>query len=130
MVWNACDWRSFEDCARAYFSEFWGKELKERSVPVGGSVPWKFDLVSEDGRIVGDCKWLKSIPVPAAKWQAIAECIWLLQKVPAEKTFMVFGQDIEVASRYLKRVGPLTAPVEFYFLDADGHRIIPIQLRL
>ena len=126
MDWNARDWKSFEGCVREYFSEFWGKELKERSVLVGGSVPWKFDLVSEDGSIVGDCKWLKNIPAPAAKWQAIAECIWLLQKVRAARTFMVFGQDVEVAARYLKRVGPLTAPLEFYFLDVDGHRVIPM----
>lgn len=83
---------------------------------------WKFDLVSPDGRIVGDAKWLKNIAVPAAKWQAIAEYIWLLQKVEAERVFMVFGRDAEVAERYLKRVRPLTEPVEFYFLDGSGHR--------
>jgi len=31
--------------------------------------------VSSNHRVVGDAKWLKSIAVPAAKWQAIAECI-------------------------------------------------------
>lgn len=125
MTWDACDWKSFEGCARDYFSELWGTELKERSVLVGGAVPWKFDLVSEDGSIVGDCKWLKNIPDPAAKWQAIAECMWLLQKVEASRRFMVFGRDIEVAQRYLKRVGPLTAPLEFLFLDEAGHRVVP-----
>jgi hypothetical protein len=44
----------------------------------------------------------------------------LLQKVKAKRTFMVFGQDIEVAQRYLERVRPLTDPVEFYFLDGSG----------
>ena len=83
-----------------------------------------FDLVSPDEKIVGDAKYLKNIPVPAAKWQGIAKCIWLLQKVSAERTFMVFGRDIEVAQRYLTRVGALTAPVEFYYLGADGHRRI------
>src|SRR5947207_3175934 len=74
-----------------------------------------------DLRIVGDVKYLKAIPVPAAKWQAIAECIWLLQKVAADRVFMVFGRDVEVAQRYLKRVGRLTAPVEFYYLSDNGH---------
>jgi hypothetical protein len=67
---------------------------------------------------------MANIPVPAAKWQAIAEYIWLLQKVQADRVFMVFGQDVEVAERYLKRVRPLTEPVEFYFLDGTGHRRI------
>ena len=78
--------------------------------------------MSQDHKVVGDAKWLKNIPVPAAKWQAIAEYIWLLQKVPADRVFMVFGQDVEVAERYLQRVRPLTAPVEFYYLDGGGHR--------
>lgn len=121
---SVVDWRSFENHARSYFSDLWGVDLRERSVMVGGSVPWKLDLVSRDHRYVGDAKWLKNIAVPAAKWQAIAECIWLLQKVETEHVFMVFGQDVEVAERFLKRVRPLTAPVEFYFLDAFGHRTI------
>jgi hypothetical protein len=118
------NWRSFQTYAQEYFSRLWGAELLEREVRVGGQVPWKFDLVSPDGRIVGDAKWLKNIPVPAAKWQAIAECVWLLQKVRADRVFMVFGRDIEVPQRYLQRVGPLTHPVEFYFLDDSGHRVI------
>jgi hypothetical protein len=117
-------WRSFEAYARRYFSDLWGVELQERSVLVGTTVPWKFDLVSPDHQFVGDAKWLKTLPVPAAKWQAIAEYIWLLQKVQASKTFMVFGQDADVAERFLSRVRPLTAPVEFYFLDEAGHRLL------
>ncbi len=101
----------------------------ERPILVGGKVAWKFDLVSTDSQIVGDAKWLKNISVPAAKWQTIAECIWLLQKVPAQRVFMVFGQDAEVAERYLRRVGPLTAPLEFYFLDGSGHRLICRQTK-
>jgi hypothetical protein len=116
------DWRSFEEYARRYFSDLWGVGLQARSVEVAGKVPWKFDLVSADGRYVGDAKWLKTLAVPAAKWQAIAEYVWLLQKVEAEKTFMVFGQDADVAERWLRRVRALTAPVEFYFLDGTGHR--------
>ena len=115
------DWRSFEDYARGYFSKLWHVDLRPRRVLAGGQVPWNMDLVSPDYRIVGDAKWLKNVPVPAAKWQAIAEYIWILQKVDADRVFMVFGQDIEVAERYLRRVRPLTAPVEFYFLDGSGY---------
>jgi hypothetical protein len=116
-------WREFEVYARHYFSELWNTELLERSVDVGG-VSWRFDLVSDDGAIVGDAKYLKNIAVPAAKWQGISECIWLLQHAQADRVFMVFGRDVEVASRYLKRMRPLTGPVEFFFLDGEGHRLI------
>jgi len=118
------DWRSFEEYARSYFSGLWNLDLAERSIDVGGVVPWKFDLVSPDLQVVGDAKWLKNIAVPAAKWQAIAECIWLLQKISTQRTFMVFGRDAEVPERYLRRVRPLTTPVEFYFLDGGGHKLL------
>lgn len=124
VEYDVTDWRSFEEYARRYFSDLWGVDFRCRSVAVGEAVPWKFDLVSADFRYVGDAKFLKSLATPAAKWQAIAECIWLLQKVSADRTFMVFGQDADVAERYLRRVRPLTAPVEFYFLDETGHRLL------
>ena len=125
LSWDqVADWRTFEQYARQYFSRLWNVNLVERQVTIGEEVSWKFDLVSEDRTIVGDAKWLKNIAVPAAKWQAIAEYIWLLQKVPARRVFMVFGQDAEVAVRYLKRVRSITAPLEFYFLDGTGHRTL------
>ena len=118
------DWRTFQSYAQRYFSDLWGVDLRERSIKVAGRVEWKFDLVSPDAEFIGDAKWLKNIRVPAAKWQAIAECIWLLQKVKASKIFMVFGRDAEVATRYLARVRPLTEPVEFFFLDGSGHYVL------
>jgi hypothetical protein len=35
-------------------------------VVVGDAVPKLFDLVSADRRYVGDAKWMKNIPTPAA----------------------------------------------------------------
>lgn len=116
--------KSFEVYAQRYFSTLWKTDLQVRTVMVVGKVPQRFDLVSSDGSYVGDAKCLKNIPSPAAKWQAIAEYIWLLQKVSAMKVFMVFGRDAEVASRYLARFRALTTPVEFYFLDGSGHHIL------
>ena len=115
------DWKSFQRFAQDHFSREWDVALEERSVKVAEEVDWKFDLVSADLRVVGEAKWLKNVPVPAAKWQAIAEYILLLQKVDAPRVFMVFGRDVEVAERSLKRVRPLIRPVEFYFLDGEGH---------
>ena len=118
------NWKTFQDYAQRYFSDLWGVDLRERSVKVGGSVDWKFDLVSPDAEFIGDAKWLKNVPDPAAKWQAISEYIWLLQKVKASKVFMVFGRDAEVVTRYLARVRPLTEPIEFFFLDGSGHHVL------
>lgn len=113
---------TFEAYARTYFADEWGVELAARPVPVGGGVSKQFDLVSEDGQVVGDAKWYRSLAVPAAKWSTISEYVWLLQRVEAERLFLVFGNDIDVVDRYLHRFKPLVAPVEFYFLDGTGHR--------
>lgn len=115
------DGRAFEEYAARYLSDLWTVELTCRPVTLPGGVTKKFDLVSADGRIVGDAKYYKNISVPAAKWSTIAEYVWLLQHVPsAERRFMVFGLDIEVAARWLVRFRGLCEGVEFYFLDNVG----------
>ena len=118
-------WRPFEAYAGRYFSDLWHVDLRPGSVAVGGQVLVKFDLVSADGRYVGDAKWFKNIQSPSAKWSVIAEYVWLLQQTPVEKAFLVFGHDVEVPERFLARFSPLVAPVEFYFLDGSGHRRLP-----
>jgi hypothetical protein len=117
-------WKEFEDRVRRYFSDIWGVDLQRRSVVIEGAVRKSFDMVSDDQRYVGDAKWLKSLKTPAAKWQGIAEYIWLLQKVPAERKLLVFGQHADVAERYLLRFRPLIEPVEFYFFDGTSHRLL------
>jgi hypothetical protein len=49
----------------------------------------------------------------------IAEYVWLLQHIPADRRFLVFGQDREVPERWLNRFRPLTGDIEFYFLGDD-----------
>ncbi len=119
--------RGFEAHARDYFSRFWGADLQTSIVAVGGSVPKSFDFVSTDGQIVGDAKWYSiraSGGVPQAKLSVIAEYVWLLQEVQAERRFLVFGNDPSVAELFLHRYRSLTSPVEFYFLDSSGHRVL------
>ncbi|MDP9368906.1 MAG: hypothetical protein M3Q03_11620 [Chloroflexota bacterium] len=119
--------RGFETYARDYFSGLWGVELQTSIVEVGGSVPKSFDFVSADRRIVGDAKWYSmrgNGGVPQAKLSVIAEYVWLLQKVEAEHRFLVFGHDPSVAELFLHRYRALRSPVEFYFLDGSGHRVL------
>jgi len=108
--------KQFEMDAREFLSKKWGVELEERKVKIGEAFK-KFDMVSEDESLIGDAKYMKNIPVPAAKWSDISECIWLLQKTKAKRKFMVFGQDIEIAERYLKRWSSIVKDIEFYFFD-------------
>ncbi len=115
-------WQSLEAESAAYFSRLWNTQLGPRSVLVGGTVPKSFDLVSPDGRFVGDAKQYKNIRTPAAKWQGIAEYVWLLQHVEAERRFLVFGGDALVAKRFLDRWRAIVEPVEFYHFTGDGHR--------
>lgn len=108
--------RQFEIDARKFLSKHWSVELKEREVKIGDASK-KFDFVSEDQSFVGDAKFMKNIPVPAAKWSHISECIWLLQKTRAKRKFMLFGQDKEIPERYLKRWSSIVTDIEFYFFD-------------
>ncbi len=118
------DGYTFEQYAQLYFSNLWGVDLQKDSVLVGGRVEKNFDLVSSDLRYVGDAKWLGNVPNPAAKYDAISAYVWLLQKVSAEKVFLAFGRDVEIAERYLNRFHPIVAPVEFYYLDSSGHHLL------
>jgi hypothetical protein len=121
---DVIDHTSFETHARDYFGTLFGKVLKPGSLTLGGVVAKSFDLVSDDGSIVGDAKWYKALKTPAAKWSTIAEYVWLLQHATAVRRFIVFGNDPSVAERWLVRYRPLASPIEFYFLDAAGHRLL------
>lgn len=108
--------KQFETEAKEFLSRKWCVELEERKVKIGEAFK-KFDMVSEDESLIGDAKYMKNIPVPAAKWSDISECVWLLQKTNAKRKFMVFGQDREIAERYLKRWSSIVKDIEFYFFD-------------
>ena len=115
----------FEALARAALEAHFGVLLAARSVLVGDSVAKSFDLVSGDGRVVGEAKWSKRLPTgnptPATR-ATISEDVWLLQRVDAERVFLIFGNDPAVPEDYLRRYGPLVAPVEFIVLDGGGLR--------
>ncbi len=90
-------------------------------------MPKSFDFVGADGRIVGDAKWYRMRAgggVPQAKLSVIVEYVWLLQQVRAGRQFLVFGNDPSVTEVFVRRYGSLTSPVEFYFLNGSGHRVL------
>jgi hypothetical protein len=79
-----------------------------------------FDLISADNTIIGDAE-LTSLNgdrrLPPAKFSAITERVWLLEKTLASRRFLAFGNDIHVPKRWLCDYGSMLVAVEFYFID-------------
>lgn len=83
----------------------------------------RFDMVSPDGRIVGDAKFLTLVRgkgLPPAKFMEIAGHVWLLERVSASRRFLVFGNQRQVPEWWLKKYAMLVQNIEFYFLDETG----------
>ncbi|HID89028.1 MAG TPA: hypothetical protein EYP52_04865 [Anaerolineae bacterium] len=112
--------RSFENLARSVMSAHFGVSLAPGRVP---GVPKEFDMVSPDGRFVGDAKYFTLVQgeyLPSAKFSNIAEHIWLLEKTGAAVPFLVFGNDRRVPLMWLERYGHLNSDVAFFFISDDG----------
>lgn len=115
--------QDFEVQARRRMSEFFGVELNPGTLP---NVPKKFDMVSPDGRIVGDAKYytlVRGTQIPPAKFATISEHVWLLEKTNSEIKFLVFGNDRRVPEEWLARYGYLAGDVQFFFLDPQGELV-------
>lgn len=115
------DWKEFQKLATQVMSKYFGITLIERN-PVG--FPKRFDMMSSDGKIVGDAKFLTLVrreKLPPAKFMEISGHVWLLENVNAERRFLVFGNQREVAASWLEKYGKLVKNVEFYFIDEHGN---------
>ncbi len=110
----------FELLAQQVMSQHYGAHLHKGYL---SGVDKLFDMVSDDGQIVGDAKYYTLVGgerIPPAKFSVIAEYVWLMEKTAASRRFLVFGNDIRVPQAWLARYGNLVSNVEFYFLGADG----------
>ncbi len=114
----------FETLARDVMSRRFGSELTKKRV---AETPKIFDMVSEDGSVIGDAKYYTMVrgqSPPPAKFSVIAEHLWLLEKTRASRKFLVFGNDRRVPDEWLRRYGRLVKEIEFYFLDVRTHQVI------
>jgi hypothetical protein len=110
----------FEASAHRIMAQFFGTEWRYDAME---RLPKRFDMVSLDGQIIGDAKYyqlVNRISLPPAKFAAIAEHVWLLEKTEAKIRFLVFGNQIEVPRLWLARYGPLAKAVRFFFLHDNG----------
>lgn len=113
----------FEETARRFMSKYFGVPLSQCKIL---NIPKLFDMVSDDGAIVGDAKYftmVRGVSIPPAKFSVIAEHVWLLEKTPAKRKFLVFGNDRRVPLEWLKRYGHLVKDVTFYFLDMQSKKL-------
>lgn len=112
---------TFPAHARRVLSARWGTSLQRRPASLPGGETYVAELVSGNGRIVGDAVWLDGRgDGPEAKWSAIAEAVLIVSHVTkADRRFLVFGQDWDVLSRWLARYRVLLDEVEIWFLEGD-----------
>ena len=114
------DPKTFEDCARKVMSRYFGVELMRRKKK---GWPKCFDLVSPDYKIVGDAKYFSMVRgkrLPPAKFSNISAYVFYLERIDAERKFLVFGNDIRVPLEWLKRYKDIISKVEFYFIHQGG----------
>lgn len=114
------DWKEFQNFASREMGRHFDVHFSERNP---SRFPKRFDMVSSDEKIIGDAKYLTLVhgtKLPPAKFMEIAGHLWLLEHVPAEHKFLVFGNQREVPEMWLKKYGKLVETVEFYFLFNDG----------
>ena len=111
---------AFERFCQTVMSKKYGVALTTNTI---GEVRKQFDLVSDDGSVVGDAKYYTAVngtSLPPAKFATIAEYVWLLEKTEAKNQFLVFGNDKRVPEWWLERYGNLIENTKFYFLSDDG----------
>ena len=110
----------FQALAQRIMSQYFGVELTQRKVARVNKI---FDFVSPDFQVIGDAKYYTLVGgerLPPAKFSAIAEHVWLLEKTETRKPFLVFGREKQVPEWWLERYGSIRSNVAFFFLTDEG----------
>jgi biotin operon repressor len=112
---------TFPAHARRVLSARWGTTLQRRQAVLPGGAVETFELVSGNGRIVGDVIRLAEKGHTAeARSAAIAQAVLIVGHVAnADRRFLVFGDEWDVLSRWLTRYRLLLDGVELWFLEGD-----------
>lgn len=111
---------TFAAHARRVLSSRWGTTLQRRQAMLSGGVAETFELVSGNGRIVGDVVWLAERGPFEAKSAAISEAVLVVgHTANAHRRFLVFGEEWDALSRWLSRYRGILDGVEIWFLAGD-----------
>ena len=112
--------KTFPAHARRVLSSRWGTVLQRRQAMLPGGVTETFELVSGNGRIVGDVVWLADRGPWEAKSAAISEAVLIVgHAANAHRRFLVFGEEWDALSRWLSRYRGILGGVEIWFLAGD-----------
>ena len=82
--------KMFEDRVSDFLRNTFGQKFYERSLQIGPNKYHNFDLVSEDGNIVVECKsytWTESGNFPSAKISTAVEAIFYLSRIRAKRKY-------------------------------------------
>jgi hypothetical protein len=116
----ADDQSTFPAHARRVLSSRWGTVLQRRQAMLPGGVAQTFELVSGNGRIVGDVVWLADRGPWEARSAAISEAVLVVGHVAnAHRRFLVFGEEWDSVSRWLSLYRGILDGVELWFLAGD-----------
>jgi hypothetical protein len=111
---------TFPAHARRVLSSRWGTVLQRRQAMLPGGVTETFELVSGNGRIVGDVVWLADRGPWEARSAAISEAVLIVGHAgEAHRRFLVFGEEWDALSRWLSRYRGVLDGVEIWFLAGD-----------
>lgn len=111
---------TFPAHARRVLSSRWGTVLQRRQAMLPGGVAETFELVSGNGRIVGDVVWLADRGPYDAKSAAISEAVLIIGHAgEAHRRFLVFGEEWDALTRWLSRYRGVLDGVEIWFLAGD-----------
>ncbi|MGI8984633.1 MAG: hypothetical protein ACR2HM_08910 [Acidimicrobiales bacterium] len=111
---------TFPAHARRILSARWGSSLQRRHALLPGGMTGTFELVSGNGRIVGDVVWLADRGPWEARSAAVSEAVLIVSHVAnADRRFLVFGEEWDTLSRWLSRYRGCLDGVEIWFLAGD-----------
>lgn len=104
--------RIFERRVRNFFALKKGWKLSKQALEIGrkddgAPLMHEFDMVSEDGIIVGECKyyrWTKTGNYPSGKISTANEALFYLSRVNAREKFLVLKEDISLTGKSLPEV--------------------------
>lgn len=131
----------FEMRASEFLQEKFNQKFYEQSMKVGSNKYHKFDLVSGDGSIVGECEsytWTESGNYPSAKISTAIETLFYFSRIKADKKILIFQDDINskgdsLAEVFVRRNEGILDDVEVWAynvkdnIDNDEVRVVRKQ---
>jgi len=88
----------------------------------------RFDLVSDDKKIIGEVIIARGKRPSSSYFEYIASSLWFLEKIDVSgEKFIVFCGDKKVPIEWLRRFGHKTRDIKFYFFNIDTSELIELN---